>query len=178
MRRTPFPPRSVPLLRTTGLERNTALRETGFPPVGRQVPRPARLALVDGAGAPVVPISQRRRKNTPTDDTRKRVLLRDGFACVCCGQSIIGQRYSLGHRLRASQGGKVEPSNLLVFLGWGGEACHGRIDSRREPRDEEKGLTVRSWQDPALIPVTLFDGRQVWLTPDGHYADESPEGAA
>ena len=40
---------------------------------------------------------------------RKLVLERDGYACIDCGTSIIGQHYSLGHRLRASQGGKPVP---------------------------------------------------------------------
>jgi hypothetical protein len=111
---------------------------------------------------------------------RRLVLERDGYRCTCgCGQSIIGQRYSLGHRLRASQGGKPVPSNLLTFLGWGGEACHGRIDSRRDPADEANGLTVRSWQDPALVPVVIAgeDGSKVpvWLWDDGKYHLDGPQ---
>jgi hypothetical protein len=107
------------------------------------------------------------------------VLERDGYACVCCGQSVIGQRYSLGHRKRASQGGTAVPSNLITLLGLGGEAHHGRVDSRRGYADEAKGYTVRSWQDPRQIPVMVFSGGgsgfMAWLRDDGQYHAEGPE---
>ena len=154
-----------PLARYQGLPAGAGLRR-------------ARLALVAGDGPPVVPLDQerqQRRSATIPREVRLLVLERDRYRCTCCGRSIIGQRYSLGHRLRASQGGKAVPSNLLVFLGWGGEACHGRIDSRRDPSDEENGLTVRSWKDPALVPVKLHSGIRVWLTDDGRYSYEPPE---
>jgi hypothetical protein len=118
----------------------------------------------------------------PTAAVRKLVLERDGYACFCCGKSIIGQRYSLGHRLRASQGGKPVPSNLLTFLGWGGELHHGRIDSRRDPADEAKGYTVRSWDNPLLIPVMVFSeggsGFTAWLGDDGQYHFDGPQDGA
>ena len=41
----------------------------------------------------------------PDRATRELVYERDGWACVCCGQSVIGRPYSLGHRKRRSQGG-------------------------------------------------------------------------
>jgi hypothetical protein len=119
------------------------------------------------------------RSKGPSRKVRKLVLDRDGRACVCCGISIIGRRYSLGHRLRASQGGKAVPSNLLIFLGWGGEGCHGRIDNRDDPHDEAKGYTVRSGQDPAQVGVMIFSehGSGVTKYPwdDGQYHDEPPE---
>jgi hypothetical protein len=159
--------RSAPLQRTSWLR--TARPDPGSP----ASPRAARKPRAS---------SQATANSGPTPKVRRLVLERDGYACVCCGQSIIGQRYSLGHRLRASQGGKAVPSNLLTFLGWGGEACHGRIDSRRDPEDEAKGYTVRSWQDPALVPVMLFSehgsGVSVWLTDAGTYVFEAPVGAA
>jgi hypothetical protein len=164
-RRTALQART-PLQARTGLERkNAAMRR-----------------------APLRPVSDKRRaagqvksaakKKGPTPEVRALVLARDGYACACCGVSVIGRRYSLGHRLRASQGGKPVPSNLLTFLGLGGEACHGRIDQRRRPADEDRGLTVRSYMDPALVPVTLFDGRRVWLDDAGRYLDCEPEGLA
>lgn len=119
----------------------------------------------------------------PTPSVRKLVLERDGYACVCCGVSVIGRRYSLGHRLRASQGGRAVPSNLLTFLGWGGQECHGRIDSREDPGDEARGYTVRSWDDPALVPVMVFEasgsGALVYLLDDGTASATPPQvGAA
>lgn len=153
--------RSKPLGRSQGLTR------TGF-----------TLHVVRGEGAAVIAFPERKpaRDTGPDAKTRKLVLARDRYACVCCGQSILGQRYSLGHRKRASQGGKAVPSNLLTFLGWGGEQHHGRIDNREDPRDEARGLTVRSHKDPALVPVTLVSGARVWLTDDGGYSDYPPDG--
>ena len=90
----------------------------------------------------------------------------------------LGKRYSLGHRKRRSQGGRPTPSNLITVLGWGGQGCHGRIDSRDNPEDEAKGYTVRSYDDPAAIPVMLFSehgsGVTKYLTEDGAYSDYPP----
>ena len=74
-------------------------------------------------------------------------------------------------------------SNLLTFLGWGGEQCHGRIDNRDDPRDEDNGMTVRSGKDPAQVPVTITreDGSKVrqYLWDDGTRRDyPQPECAA
>jgi hypothetical protein len=118
------------------------------------------------------------RNSGPSAAVRALVLARDGHACVCCGLSVIGQRYSLGHRLRASQGGKPVPSNLLTFLGLGGELCHGRIDARLDPRDEARGYSLRSYQNPLLVPVTVFSpggaGMSLWPSDDGRYLPEAP----
>jgi hypothetical protein len=114
-------------------------------------------------------------------EVRALVLARDEHRCVCWGRSVLGQHYSLGHRVRAGQGGRPVPSNLLVFLGLGGELHHGRIDRRDDPEDEARGLTLRSGADPAMAPVRVRtpEGllRKVWLDDLGHYLDNAPEGA-
>lgn len=172
--------------RKTGLSRTSRL-EPGTPPA-RRTPLarnatwpPSRSPQASREPKPKAKSAATRKGNSgPTPEVRRLVLERDGYRCVCCGRSILGQRYSLGHRLRASQGGKPVPSNLLVFLGWGGEACHGRIDSRRDLHDEARGYTVRSWQDPALIPVMVFSehgsGITAWLTDAGTYEFKAPAG--
>jgi hypothetical protein len=122
---------------------------------------------------------KRSGNSRPTAEVRRLVLARDTYACVCCGRSILGQRYSLGHRLRASQGGRAVASNLLTFLGLGGEGHHGRIDRRADPADEAKGYTIRSGSDPAHMPVTVvreYGTRQVWLDDAGSYLDYPPDG--
>ena len=110
---------------------------------------------------------------------RELVLERDGYACVDCGTSIIGRHYSLGHRLRASHGGKAVPSNLITLLGLGGELHHGRIDLYRNPDDELKGYRLRSWEDPVQTPVMVFSpggsGFSAWLWDDGTYHPEGPQ---
>jgi len=121
------------------------------------------------------------RNSGPSAAVRALVLARDGYSCVCCGASIAGQRYSLAHRLRASQGGKPVPSNLVVLLGLGAELCHGRVDFRRDPSDEANGYSLRSYQDPLLVPVKVFSpagaGLSLWLDDAGAYLPAPPEGA-
>ena len=162
--RVPFPPRLAPLPQGALMGRNTPLRRAPI--------RAGTVTLKTAA----------RNPNGPTSEVRALVLERDEYTCQCgCRQSIIGQRHSLGHRLRASQGGRAVPSNLLTFLGWGGEACHGRIDQRRDPRDEANGMTVRSGQDPARVPVTvtLEDGSKAerFLWDDGTRRDYPQPGS-
>lgn len=118
------------------------------------------------------------RDTGPDRKTRLLVLERDGWACVCCGRSVIGQRYSLQHRKRRSQDGTNSATNLLTVLGDGTTGCHARIDSRIDPHDEARGYTVRSGQDPALVPVMLHGndgGVTVWLGASGEYLFEPPE---
>jgi hypothetical protein len=110
--------------------------------------------------------------------TRNAVLERDGYACVCCGRTIIGQPYTLHPRKRHSQGGDTSPSNLVTVLDAGRAGCRARIDSGCDPSDEAKGYVVRSWDDPALTPVVVSGrhgtGCLVWLTPDGSYRTQPP----
>jgi hypothetical protein len=109
-------------------------------------------------------------------ETRRLVLERDGYACVCCGASVLGRPYSLQHRKRRSQGGGNSPSNLITVT----TGCHARIGSRADPADEAKGYTCRGWQDPAGVPVMVFRpgglGAAVWLADDGTCRLEPPEG--
>ena len=173
LRRTPFLP--VPVAA------DGTVRWTSFPPRESGIGRGAPLAVRDAAK--VTQIRPQRRKDTgPSDAVRRLVLERDGYSCVCCGISVIGRPYSLQHRKRRSQGGGNDPTNLVTVLGSGTTFCHERIDSRRDPEDEAKGYTVRSWDDPALIPVMLFSehgsGITAWLLPDGSYGYEAPEGVA
>ena len=157
-RRTPMPPRSAPMPRG-GLR-------TVVPVLSRN--QPGRKPRTTGGNS------------HPTAEVRRLVLERDGYACVRCGRSVLGIRYSLGHRKRASQGGRAVPSDLLTFCGWGGEMCHGDVDLYRDPADEAKGYRLRSWQDPAAEPVMLFSpggsGTTVWLDDLGNYLFEPPEG--
>lgn len=147
------------------------------PLVHVNVPKPAPAPLKTASRT-----SNPDRNSHPTPAVRRLVLERDDYACVCHGYSIIGQRYSLAHRLRASHGGKPVPSNLITVLGWGGEACHGRIDLYRNPEDEAKGYRLRSGQNPLLIPVMVFSehgsGMTLYATDDGRWSPEPPQGVA
>jgi hypothetical protein len=157
------------------LTRNSGLHVVGFVPT-----------VIDGGlnareeSGPKKSGPSRRRDTGPSAKVRHLVLERDGFACVCCGWPTLGQVYSLQHRKRRSQGGDNSPPNLVTVLGDGTTGCHQRIDSRIDPEDEARGYTVRSWQNPADVPVMIFSkwGGEVmkYLTEDGRYSDSRPEG--
>lgn len=124
------------------------------------------------------------RDTGPSGKVRLAVYERDGWRCVCCGQSVIDVPHSIGHRKRRSQGGSHTPENLLTFLGLGmnpfdPDDHHARIDSRKDPRDEASGYTVRREQDPAEVPVMVFSehgsGMTLYPREDGTYSTEPPE---
>ena len=167
--------RNTPLKRGTGLKADPA----------KALKRKARLRQSSGKRAASGRARQdrpQRRDTGPSRKTRMLVLERDGWACVCCGRSVIGQPYSLQHRKRRSRGGSNDPSNLVVVLGTGTTGCHQRINSRIDPADEAKGYTVRSWDAPAQVPVMLFSehgsGITAWLWDDGQYHFDGPQEVA
>ena len=151
-------------------------------PLKRRTPLRARTPLT-AKTAPKGRTARKPVKDTgPDAKTRATVYTRDGWACACCGQSIVGRPHSLQHRKRRSQGGDNSPSNLLTVLGDGTTGCHARIDSRSDPHDEAKGYTVRSHDDPALIPVMFFDGSgggfTAFLCDDGSLSFDGPQAGA
>jgi hypothetical protein len=156
-----------------------AMRSKAAQVPGATIDENCRCGMVH-VNAPAEPLDPNRNSG-PSAAVRALCLARDGYACVCCGQSVVGERYSLGHRLRAGQSGKPVASNLITLLGWGGEGHHGRVDSRRDPSDEAKGYSLRSYQNPLLVPVTVFSphgsGMTLWLDDDGKYLTMPPEGA-
>jgi hypothetical protein len=162
-----------------------AMRSKAAQVPGAAIEENCRCGMVH-VNAPAVPLDPDRNSGPPAA-VRALCLARDGHACACCGISILGRRYSLGHRLRAGQGGKPVASNLLTYLGLGVNSLdpddhHARIDSRCDPSDEAKGYTVRSWGDPLLVPVMIFSphgsGMTLWLGDGGGYSTVPPEGTA
>jgi hypothetical protein len=120
----------------------------------------------------------------PSTSRQRAALMRDGYGCVCCGASVLNRPYSVGYRKRDVRGSSDSMTNLLTFLGHGVNAQdpldhYARIRSRCSPRDEDHGYTVRSTDDPALVPVMVTSpGRLsagLWLAADGTYSAESPE---
>jgi hypothetical protein len=162
------------LKRSGGLQRKTELAR------GKGLSRPSPMAR-GGETVRTAARPKAARYTGPDAKTRALVLERDDHRCVCCGVSVIGRPYSLQHRKRRSQGGGNSPSNLITVLGTGTTGCHERIDSRRDPHDEARGYTVRSWQDPAEVPVMVMSahgaGALMLLTADGTY-EIPPEAAA
>jgi hypothetical protein len=120
---------------------------------------------------------------TVTPAVRTTVLERDGYACVCCGRTIIGRQYSLQHRRAKKMGGSRlpwinSPQNLLTVLGSATTGCHARME-RREQADKDRGYVISEWPeiDPRLIPVTVvteFGEATVWLTAEGGLSNDPP----
>ena len=158
--------RSTPLGRSQGLLRVVRDEE------------PARVTYLERKPA---------RDTGPTKTTRRLVLARDRYACVCCGRSVLDQPYSLQHRVARGVGGTSDPAinypeNLLTMLGTGTTGCHGRVESRSDPDDRKNGYWLHRGESPLLIPVRVFSGHgpgaEKYLTADGGYSDESPWGGA
>jgi hypothetical protein len=156
-------------------------------PAPRQAPVALRVPVARTADHDVLPPSTDQRPGLGRDTdldaaARAAVLERDGYACVCCGRTVIGQPYTLQLRKPRSHGGDTSPSNLLTVLDTGRTGCRARIDSHCDPSDEAKGYVVRSWDDPALVPVVVSGrhgtGCLVWLTPDGSYRTQPPTARA
>lgn len=55
--------------------------------------------------------------------TRRRILLRDGFACQGCG--IVRGDNEVDHRIPLEHGGSNDDSNLQTLCG-GPDGCHTR----------------------------------------------------
>jgi hypothetical protein len=131
---------------------------------------------------------RRSTRNPPGITVKTRVLIyeRDGYRCACCATSVTGKPHSAGYRKPPAEGGTADPSNLLTFLGTGsgsaGKDDHRwRVEQHPDPLDEQRGLRVRSGQEPTLIPVKTSreDGSWLaeWLTSDGERTTEPPGGS-
>jgi hypothetical protein len=155
------------MMRRTALSRRTPLRATAA--IARK-PAPAPRHVPRDTG--------------PSQKVRGLVLVRDNWQCVGCGKPAGGAFtwWSLQHRKARGVGGDNSPCNLLVLCGSATSAgCH-RLCEDRDREAHERGLWLRSDEDPALVPVMVFseDGSGVtaWLLPDGTYGFEAPGEAA
>jgi hypothetical protein len=106
---------------------------------------------------------------------RRIVMERCGGLCESCGKRAVTD---IHHRLFKSRGGGHDVVNLLGLCGGAGglsggnhSGCHGIAHSAE---GHELGLSVHSWDKPALVPV-LYRGVMSWLTPDGRVVDVGPE---
>lgn len=130
------------------------------------------------------PMKRRVKDTGPSRKVRALVLERDGYACVGCG-IFVGGDYtwrSLQHRVARGVGGGNSPCNLVTLCGSAtSPGCH-RLCEDRDPEMHDRGLWLRSDEDPALIPVVITgeygSGVTAWLTDAGGYLFETPAGAA
>ena len=105
--------------------------------------------------------------------TRNAVWDRAHGCCEACGSLLHEEFWECHHRRLRSQGGRHELANLLALCG----VCHYDAHSRRSEFGEPRGLIVPSFASWAATPVTLWDGRSVFLSQDGSY-EELQDGAA
>lgn len=153
MRRTPMPARRTPLRNTKALARKTPLRAVS---AGTQARSRARRTNPPPAVSPTV---------------RALLLERAGGRCEVCGAPTLVTGVNVHHRQPRGAGGSKtpsvnEPPNLLHLC----PPCHGLVESQRALAYTH-GWLVKRPTDPACVPVLLWDGRTVFLTPDGTYQE-------
>ena len=97
---------------------------------------------------------------------RSALRQREDNWCARCGHSLANNAH---HRKNKSQGGQDVLSNLVLLCGSGTTGCHGWVTGH--PLEAyANGLSVRSHDDPAAIPV-LYRGTKVLLDDLGNLKD-------
>ena len=182
MRRTPMPPRSVPLLRTATLPSGSPLARTS------QLPRSSRLKVVRADGAAPAPVRrQQQRKNTIPDDVLKQVDVRDGHYCVHCGRrrEVIEHHHRRIKGMGGSTAAHTECAcNIVSVCPWWTEsACHPWAHRNRDEAEAEGLVISRSTEFPFLVPVFVHGrddagSEKAWPTCGGRWVRHIPEGSA
>ena len=69
------------------------------------------------------------------------------------------------HRKNASQGGAWTPENIMHLCGSGTTGCHRWVTVNPKAANH-LGYAVKSWQDPAEVPIQ-YGAHQYLLLADG-----------
>ena len=111
------------------------------------------------------------------DGTREQVEARSGGLCEKCGRAARSGVFLepvLHHRQRRAHGGTWDLGNVVLLHA----LCHNmhRDSVHDNPSDSyDSGHLVRSHGQPRDVPLLLGDGRRVYLTADGTYAEAPDE---
>jgi hypothetical protein len=109
-----------------------------------------------------------------TRQIRAVVMERDDWQCQGCGVAVAGRWHSIQHRVARGTGGGNGADNLVLLCGSAtSPGCHRRCEDR-DPEMRDRGLWLRSWDDPARVPVIRFDGTARWLLPSGTVSLDDP----
>lgn len=106
------------------------------------------------------------------DRLRATVTIRDRYACVVCGTSIVNQPGSVQPRQFRGRGGARRnrtgpgPARFIVVCGTATSGCRGWVETNRD-QARESGWLVPAWRDPREIPVLYRDGKLYYLDTDG-----------
>jgi hypothetical protein len=160
------------------------LRRTPINPMSRK--QRAKLAAA-GITQPASTLVSRKVKAVkrpkvtgPNAETATLVAEREAWGCAVCGQYLSGprgQRWSIHHRLRRSQGVDNSPANLLAVCGGAAvEGCHQVIHAA-PAKAREGGWLLRSTDDPARCLVAHRLYGCVLLDSYGGVRDAALDGA-
>ena len=104
---------------------------------------------------------------------RDLVIQRDRWCAVCALPLPVHP--AVHHRKLRKHGGPDSPENLIALH----HSCHSiapRSVHQNPTLAYSMGWLVKSWDDPAQVPVQTADGRTVSLLPDGGIKEEGTHG--
>ena len=98
--------------------------------------------------------------------------------CLWCGEPVVIDwgEYSLQHRRARGMGGSKladtgQAHNGALVHGSATTGCHHYIESH--PKEAAaRGFRIPQGSNPARIPLITWDGRELYLTPDGRAVTE------
>jgi len=146
--------------------------------------QPAERAPRDASG-PRRPRQETGFSRAVKDAVRKRA----GDRCEACGTGVPPGYGNFQHRLARKSGGRRGAMKALIgsivnatlLCGTPQSGDHGLCEAR-DPHMHAQGFWLEEGQDPAAEPIMLHgrggSGMKVWLTPEGGYSTEPPEGVA
>lgn len=128
-------------------------------------------ASVDGDGPGMTQRTAKRLNDRLYKANRKIAYDRAGGRCEACHRPL--HDFEAHHRRYRSRGLDHSVGNLLILchdLDWHGCRVHHAIHTDPDYDSLGRGYQISQWDTrlPSEIPVTLWDGRRVYLTAAGY----------